>query len=113
MAEKLTGNARKSVLAKLNGWSEAKIATPSQDIHLSRFQRSLRLHDARRARRGEARPPSGIVNVYDKVEVTLATMMPQRRDRARREQLAAADGPAGRARVEDPLHLQLARRGHH
>ena len=24
MAEKLTGNARKSALAKLNGWSEAK-----------------------------------------------------------------------------------------
>ena len=74
MAEKLTGNARKTALAKLAGWSEAK----DRDA----ISRTFTFRDVNEAFGFMTR--AALVaekldhhpewfNVYDKVEVTLAT----------------------------------------
>jgi 4a-hydroxytetrahydrobiopterin dehydratase len=74
VAEKLTGNTRKTALAKLNGWSEVK----DRDA----ISRTFTFHDFNEAFGFMTR--AALVaekldhhpewfNVYDKVEVTLAT----------------------------------------
>jgi 4a-hydroxytetrahydrobiopterin dehydratase len=74
MAEKLTGNARKSALAKLHGWSEVK----NRDAITRRFTFSdfneafgFMARAALVAEKLDHHP--GWFNVYNKVEVTLAT----------------------------------------
>ena len=74
MAEKLTGNARKSALAKLNGWSEAKDRDAiSRTFTFRDFNEAFGFmtRTALVAEKLDHHPEW--FNVYDKVEVTLAT----------------------------------------
>ena len=74
MAEKLTGNARKSALAKLPGWSEVKNRDAiSRQFTFSDFNEAFGFM-ARAALVAEKldHHPEWF-NVYNKVEVTLAT----------------------------------------
>jgi 4a-hydroxytetrahydrobiopterin dehydratase len=74
MAEKLTGNARKSALAKLHGWSEVKNRDAiTRQFTFSDFSEAFGFM-ARAALVAEKldHHPEWF-NVYNKVEVTLAT----------------------------------------
>ena len=74
MAEKLTGNARKAALAKLNGWSEAKDRDAiSRTFTFRDFNEAFGFmtRTALVAEKLDHHPEW--FNVYDKVEVTLAT----------------------------------------
>lgn len=74
MAEKLTGNARKSALAKLHGWSEVKNRDAiTRQFTFSDFNEAFGFM-ARAALVAEKldHHPEWF-NVYNKVEVTLAT----------------------------------------
>ena len=55
MAQKLTGDARKSAIAKLRGWTEAKGRDAiAKKFVFERFQSGVRVHDPCRAHRREA-----------------------------------------------------------
>lgn len=74
MAEKLTGNARKSALAQLHGWSEAKDRDAINRTFTFRdFNEAFGFmtRAALVAEKLDHHPEW--FNVYDKVEVTLAT----------------------------------------
>jgi 4a-hydroxytetrahydrobiopterin dehydratase len=74
MAEKLTGNARKTALAKLNGWSEVKDRDAiSRSVTFRDFNEAFGFmtRAALVAEKLDHHPEW--FNVYDKVEVTLAT----------------------------------------
>ena len=74
MAEKLTGNARKTALAKLNGWSEVKDRDAiSRTFTFRDFNEAFGFmtRAALVAEKLDHHPEW--FNVYDKVEVTLAT----------------------------------------
>ena len=74
MAEKLTGNARKTALAKLAGWSEVKDRDAiSRTFTLRGFNEAFGFmtRAALVAEKLDHHPEW--FNVYDKVEVTLAT----------------------------------------
>lgn len=74
MAEKLTGNARKTALAKLNGWSEVKDRDAiSRTFTFGDFNEAFGFmtRAALVAEKLDHHPEW--FNVYDKVEVTLAT----------------------------------------
>ena len=74
MAEKLTGNARKTALAKLKGWSEAKDRDAiSRTFTFRDFNEAFGFmtRAALVAEKLDHHPEW--FNVYDKVEVTLAT----------------------------------------
>ena len=74
MAEKLTGNARKIALAKLNGWSEVKDRDAiSRTFTFGDFNEAFGFmtRAALVAEKLDHHPEW--FNVYDKVEVTLAT----------------------------------------
>jgi len=74
MAEKLTGSARKTALAKLNGWSEVKGRDAiSRKFTFKDFNEAFGFmtRAALVAEKLDHHPEW--FNVYDKVEVTLAT----------------------------------------
>jgi 4a-hydroxytetrahydrobiopterin dehydratase len=74
MAEKLTGNARKSALAKLHGWSEVKNRDAiTRQFTFSDFNEAFgfMVRAALVAEKLDHHPEW--FNVYNKVEVTLAT----------------------------------------
>jgi 4a-hydroxytetrahydrobiopterin dehydratase len=74
VAEKLTGNARKTALAKLTGWSEAKDRVAiSRTCTFRDFNEAFGFmtRAALVAEKLDHHPEW--FNVYDKVEVTLAT----------------------------------------
>ena len=74
MAEKLTGNARKTALAKLTGWSEVKDRDAiSRTFTFRDFNEAFGFmtRTALVAEKLDHHPEW--FNVYDKVEVTLAT----------------------------------------
>ena len=74
MAEKLTGNARKTALAKLTGWSEVKDRDAiSRTFTFRDFNEAcgFMTRAALVAEKLDHHPEW--FNVYDKVEVTLAT----------------------------------------
>jgi 4a-hydroxytetrahydrobiopterin dehydratase len=74
MAEKLTGNARKAALAKLDGWSEAQGRDAiSRTFTFNDFSEAFGFmtRAALVAEKLDHHPEW--FNVYDKVEVTLAT----------------------------------------
>ena len=74
MSQKLSGEARKSALGRLKGWSEVeRPRRHQQKIRLCRFQSSLRLYDAGGLVAEKLDHHPEWFNVYKNVEVTLST----------------------------------------
>ena len=99
MAEKLTGNDRKTALAKLTGWSEAKDRDAiSRTFTFRDFSEAFGFmtRAALVAEKLDHHPEW--VNVYDKVEVTLATHGAGGVTERDIELAAAMDGLAGASR---------------
>ena len=99
MAEKLTGNARKTALAKLAGWSEVKDRDAiSRTFTFRDFNGAFGFmtRAALVAEKLDHHPEW--FNVYDKVEVTLATHDAGGVTERDIELAAAMDGLAGASR---------------
>ena len=99
MAEKLTGNARKAALAKLAGWSEVKDRDAiSRTFTFRDFNEAFgfKTRAALVAEKLDHHPEW--FNVYDKVEVTLATHDAGGVTERDIELAAAMDGLAGASR---------------
>ena len=74
MAEKLTGNARKSALAKLNGWSEAKDRDAiSRTFTFRDFNEAFGFMTRVAIKAQEMDHHPEWFNVYSNVEITLLT----------------------------------------
>ena len=99
MAEKLTGNARRTALAKLAGWSEVKDRDAiSRTFAFRDFNEAFGFmtRAALVAEKLDHHPEW--FNVYDKVEVTLATHDAGGVTERDIEPAAAMDGLAGASR---------------
>ena len=75
MAEKLTGNARKTALAKLNGWSEVKDRDAiSRTFTFRDFNEAFGFMTRVAIKAQEMDHHPEWFNVYDKVEIKLSTL---------------------------------------
>ena len=91
-------------LAGLGGWHLTTGRMRSRRLHVRRFQRGLRLHGARRARRREDGPPPGLVERLQDRRGDALHPRRRRRDRARHQARQARWTGSPGNRTADHLH---------